>query len=60
MKKTVLALFMSLFVALSLSACSDGEIVDFATNNVTGGGSSTQNGTNSETPKRQPIQIRRV
>lgn len=52
MKKTVLALFMSLFVALSLSACSDGEIVDFATNNVTGGGSSTQNGTNSETAKK--------
>lgn len=43
---------MSLFVALSLSACSAGEIVDFATNNVTDGGSSTQNGTNSETAKK--------
>ena len=52
MKKKILALFMSLFVALSLSACSAGEIVDFATNNVTDGGSSTQNGTNSETAKK--------
>lgn len=52
MKKKILALFMSLFVALSLFACSAGEIVDFATNNVTDGGSSTQNGTNSETAKK--------
>lgn len=52
MKKTILALFMSLFVALSLSACSDGEIIDFATNNVTGGGNSTQNGNDSQTIKK--------
>ena len=52
MKKRILALFMSLFMIVSLTACDGGEIIDFATNNVTGGGSITQNGNDSQTAKK--------